>query len=88
MKLRFLSLALALPLAALALLLNPLPAQAKRSTLGPHVGYNIDWDTALLGIEGRFDLVGIGRRATLQLNPTFSYYFDDDDNNVAIFNFR
>jgi hypothetical protein len=87
MKLRFRSLAFALPLAALALLLNPLPVLAKRSTLGVHVGDNLEWDTVLLGVEGRFDLVGVGSRAILQLNPTFSYYFDDDDNNLAIFNF-
>jgi hypothetical protein len=87
MDLRLLRLALALCLAAAGLLALPLPAQAKRSTLGPHVGINLDWDTALLGLEGRFDLVTVGRSAMLQLNPTFSYYFDDDDNTLAIFNF-
>ena len=78
--------ALVLCLAAAGMVVLPLTAHAKRSTLGPHVGINLDWDTALLGLEGRFDIVGVGS-ATLQLNPTFSYYFDDDDNNLAIFNF-
>jgi hypothetical protein len=63
----------------------PVAARAE-SSLGPHVGINLDWDAALLGLEARVDMVGAGP-ATLQLNPTFSYYFDDDDDDDAVFNF-
>jgi hypothetical protein len=80
------SLVFAALFAALSLLFQPLPARAERSTLGPHVGFNLDWDDVLLGLEGRFDIASLGR-ATLQLNPTFSYYFDDRDDDDATFNF-
>ena len=59
-------------------------AHAERVTLGPHLGYNLDVDDPLLGIESRIDLTNISSSVILQLNPSFSYYFVD---NFDLFNF-
>jgi hypothetical protein len=59
-------------------------AHAERATLGPHLGYNLDFDAPLLGVESRIDLTNVGSSVILQLNPSFSYYFVD---NVDLFNF-
>lgn len=59
-------------------------AHAERATLGPHLGYNLDIDDPLLGIESRIDLTNISSSVILQLNPSFSYYFVD---NFDLFNF-
>ena len=58
-------------------------AHAERATLGPHLGFNLDFDDPLLGIESRIDLTNVGSSVILQLNPSFSYYFVD---NIDLFN--
>jgi hypothetical protein len=60
------------------------PARADRNTLGPHLGVNLDFDDAFIGLEGRFDIAEVGSSAILQLNPSFSYYLTD---NTDVFNF-
>lgn len=49
------------------------PAQAQwRSHIGPHVGYNFDFDRALLGAQL---LLPVGRQ--VELYPSFDYYLVD-----------
>lgn len=49
------------------------PAQAQgRSHIGPHVGYNFDFQRALVGAQL---LLPLGRR--VELYPSFDYYFVD-----------
>jgi hypothetical protein len=59
-------------------------AHAERATIGPHLGFNLDFDDPFLGVESRIDLTNVGSSVILQLNPSFSYYFVD---NVDLFNF-
>jgi hypothetical protein len=59
-------------------------AHAERATLGPHLGFNLDFDDPFLGVESRIDLTSVGSSVILQLNPSFSYYFVD---NIDLFNF-
>ena len=58
-------------------------AHAERASIGPHLGYNLDIDDPLLGVESRIDLTNVGSSVILQLNPSFSYYFTD---NIDLFN--
>jgi len=48
------------------------PAQAQRSHIGPHAGYNFDIERALIGAQL---LLPVGRR--VELYPSFDYYFVD-----------
>lgn len=53
------------------------PVQAERTTLGPHLGINFDYDDPFIGIESRIDLTRLNPNLILQLNPSFSLYFLD-----------
>ena len=59
-------------------------AHAERTTLGPHLGLNFDYNDPLIGLEGRIDLANLTRTVILQIDPMFSYYFTD---NIDVFNF-
>lgn len=58
-------------------------AHAERATIGPHLGWNFDWDDLLLGAESRIDLGNAGQSVIVQLNPSLSYYFIE---NVDVLN--
>jgi hypothetical protein len=53
-------------------------AQAQRSHIGPHVGYNFDVDRALIGAQL---LLPVGR--SVELYPSFDYYFVDQGSLVG-----
>jgi hypothetical protein len=53
-------------------------AQAQRSHIGPHAGYNFDLDRALLGAQL---LLPLGR--LVELYPSFDYYFVDQGSVVG-----
>lgn len=75
-------------LAALAFVTSaePVAAQQKlRSSIGPHLGVNFDGDDVYLGLQGRVGVAEITSSVLLQLYPSASYYFTD--NNVTVLNF-
>jgi hypothetical protein len=60
------------PLVGLLFLGATAPAQAQRSHIGPHAGYNFDIERAYVGAQL---LLPVGRR--IELYPSFDYYFVD-----------
>ena len=47
-------------------------AEAQRSHIGPHAGYNFDFDEALIGAQAHLPLT-----RSVELYPSFDYYFVD-----------
>jgi len=47
-------------------------AEAQRSHVGPHAGYNFDLDEALIGAQAQLPLT-----RSVELYPSFDYYFVD-----------
>ena len=71
------NLILSIVLAGLGSMVVPETAHAD-ATLGLHLGVNFDVDDPLLGAESRIDLTKLGGVASLQIAPSFSYYFTDN----------
>jgi hypothetical protein len=73
MRRKLVLLALVVPLLAQATL-----AQAAPVVLGPRLSLDLEDETELaLGVEARFAVAPIGTAMTLQLRPSFDYYFYD-----------
>ena len=58
----------------------------RRSSIGPHLGVNFDIQEPFLGIGSRIGVAEITPTVLVQLNPTASYYFIENDN-VTLLNF-
>lgn len=54
-------------------------AEAQRSHIGPHAGYNFDVDRALIGAQL---LLPLGR--SVELYPSFDYYFVDQGSLIGL----
>ena len=65
-----------LPCALALLALSSLPQRASAEVgLGPHLGYNFDWDEPVIGGELRADIARVSRSVQLQIDPTLSLAF-------------